>query len=165
MTMSDELARLQHLHQTGALSDDEFARAKDAVLQGQRVTANPLTRAPFAETSSAATAEQTRQWAMFLHLSVLAGCVVPGAGLILPIVIWQVKKAELPGIDVHGRIVANWILSSVIYAVICIPLFFVIIGIFLLIALGILGIVFPVIGGIKASNGEVWKYPLSIPFF
>ena len=30
-------------------------------------------------------------------------------------------------------------------------------------ALAVLGIVFPIIGGIKANNGEVWKYPLSIP--
>ena len=27
------------------------------------------------------------------------------------------------------------------------------------------GIVFMVIGGIKANTGEVWKYPLAIPFF
>jgi uncharacterized Tic20 family protein len=33
------------------------------------------------------------------------------------------------------------------------------------VALVIIGIVFPIIGGIKANNGEVWKYPLSIPFF
>src|SRR5207248_4635078 len=47
--------------------------------------------------------QQTRQWALFLHLSILAGFVVPFAGLIVPIVIWQLKKAELPGIDVHGK--------------------------------------------------------------
>jgi uncharacterized protein len=28
----------------------------------------------------------------------------------------------------------------------------------------LLGIIFPVIGGIKANDGIVWKYPLSIPF-
>ena len=26
-------------------------------------------------------------------------------------------------------------------------------------------IIFPIIGGIKANNGELWKYPLSIQFF
>jgi phage shock protein PspC (stress-responsive transcriptional regulator) len=34
MSMSDELARLAELHQRGALSDDEFARAKARVLNG-----------------------------------------------------------------------------------------------------------------------------------
>ncbi len=30
--------------------------------------------------------------------------------------------------------------------------------------LGVLAVVFPIIAGIKANNGEVWKYPLSINF-
>jgi uncharacterized Tic20 family protein len=76
-----------------------------------------------------------------------------------------VKKDELPGIDVHGKNVANWILSKIIYAVISLILVLAIIGIPLLIALGVISIIFPIIGAIKANNGEVWKYPLSIPFF
>ena len=108
---------------------------------------------------------ETRQWGMILHLSIFAGYVVPLAGLVAPIVIWQVKKDDLPGIDVHGKIVVNWILSSVIYGLICFVLVFVIIGIPLLVALGVCSIVFPIIGGIKANNGEVWAYPLSITFF
>jgi len=44
-------------------------------------------------------------------------------------------------------------------------LFVVLIGIPLLIALAILAIVFPIVAAIKANNGQVWKYPLSIPFF
>lgn len=34
MTMSDELAKLQDLHQRGALTDEEFARAKARVMDG-----------------------------------------------------------------------------------------------------------------------------------
>lgn len=34
MTMSDELERLRSLHERGALSDDEYARAKARVLEG-----------------------------------------------------------------------------------------------------------------------------------
>jgi uncharacterized Tic20 family protein len=165
MALADELEKLQRMHQTGALSDDEFARAKAALLEGGQVTATPPARAQWTETAPASVEQQTRQWAMFLHLSLLAGCLVPVAGLVLPIVLWQVKKAELPGIDPHGRAVVNWLLSAIIYGLICVPLIFVIIGIPLLIALAVLGIVFPIIGGIKASNGELWKYPLSIPFF
>lgn len=40
-----------------------------------------------------------------------------------------------------------------------------VVGKFVLLAVAILGIVFPIMGGIKASNGELWKYPMSIPFF
>ena len=108
--------------------------------------------------------KDTKLWAMILHLSVFAGYVVPLAGLIAPIVIWQVKKKDLPQIDAHGKIVVNFIISMVIYAVVSTVLLLVGVGLFLLIALGIIGVVFPIIGGIKANNGEVWKYPLSISF-
>jgi uncharacterized Tic20 family protein len=40
-----------------------------------------------------------------------------------------------------------------------------IIGIPLLVAVAVLSIVFPIVAAIKASNGEVWKYPLTIRFF
>jgi hypothetical protein len=107
--------------------------------------------------------QQTRQWAMLLHLSQLAGYViVPLAGLIVPILIWQMKKADLPGIDEHGKIVTNWIISEILY---CIVLAVTFVGVFLVPVVILIGIIFPIIGGIKANNGEVWKYPLSIPFF
>ena len=90
--------------------------------------------------------------------------MVPFAGLVLPIVIWQLKKAELPGIDVHGKNALNWILSKLIYMTVCVLLVFAVIGIPLLIALGVVAVIFPIIAAIKASNGEVWKYPLAITF-
>jgi phage shock protein PspC (stress-responsive transcriptional regulator) len=34
MSVSEELKRLHELHQAGALSDEEFARAKEKLLQG-----------------------------------------------------------------------------------------------------------------------------------
>ncbi|HPA19705.1 MAG TPA: DUF4870 domain-containing protein [Verrucomicrobiae bacterium] len=107
---------------------------------------------------------QTRQWAMFLHLSLLAGFLIPLAGLVAPIIIWQLKKAELPEIDAHGKMVANWIISSLIYCAAGIALTFVLIGIPILAILGVIAVIFPIVGGIKANNGELWKYPLTIPF-
>jgi uncharacterized Tic20 family protein len=41
---------------------------------------------------------------------------------------------------------------------------FVLIGFPLLFAVLILSIVFPIIGAVKAANGELWPYPLSIAF-
>ncbi|MDO9215123.1 MAG: DUF4870 domain-containing protein [Methylococcales bacterium] len=106
--------------------------------------------------------QQARQWAMFLHLSQLAGYVIPLFGLIAPIVIWQTKKDEYPILDEHGKAVVNWIISELIYGVICSILLFVVIGFPLLLILGILAVVFPIIGGIKANNGELWHYPMTI---
>lgn len=106
--------------------------------------------------------KEFRQWAMFLHLSMLLGFVVPLAGLIAPIVIWQVKKNEMPAIDEHGKNATNWIISALIYSILSTILVFVLVGVFLLIALGILSIIFPIIAGVKANNGKTWQYPLTI---
>jgi len=105
------------------------------------------------------------QWALFLHLSQFAGYIVPFAGWIAPILIWQLKKTEMPALDAHGKVVANWIISEIIYFAVGFLLVFVVVGIPLLIVLFVLGIIFPIIGAIKAGDGIVWKYPLSISFF
>lgn len=116
------------------------------------------------DSSSAQLEQQARQWAMFLHLSQLTNILLPLAGVVAPIVIWQIKKAELPSIDEHGKNVTNWIISELIYLVVCFILTFVLIGALGFIVLAILSVLFPIIGGIKANNGEVWKYPLTIQF-
>lgn len=105
-----------------------------------------------------------RQWNMILHFSLLAGFVAPMAGFVAPILIWQLKKEELPEIDAHGKIVVNWLISSMIYGAVSFALCFILIGIPMLIILGILCVAFPIIGGIKANDGILWKYPLSITF-
>ena len=65
----------------------------------------------------------------------------------------------------HGKIVVNWIISEILYGVLCVLLLIVVVGLPLLIALLVIAVVFPIVGGIKANNGEVWKYPMSITFF
>ena len=103
--------------------------------------------------------QQTRQWAMFIHFSILAGWAIPLAGLIVPILLWQIKKDELPGIVPHAHVVLNWIVTSLVYALICFILTFVLIGILGFIALGIVTIIFSIVGGLKANEGKVWEYP------
>ena len=108
--------------------------------------------------------EQSRQWAMFLHLSQLANFVIPLAGVIAPIIMWQTKKDVFADIDAHGKVVVNWLISSFIYSIGFAILSIILIGIPLLIALGVLAVGFPIYGAIKANDGEVWSYPLSIKF-
>jgi len=117
------------------------------------------------EPGAASNDSETRNWAMALHLSLLSGLIVPLAGLLVPVVIYVLKKDSLPGLVPHGHVVFNWIISALIYAVISLILVVVGIGVLLLAALAILSIIFPIIGGVKATEGEVWSYPLSIRIF
>ncbi|MEM6787537.1 MAG: DUF4870 domain-containing protein [Myxococcota bacterium] len=107
---------------------------------------------------------KAREFATFIHLSQLAGFFFPFLGLILPIILWQTKKDELPGIDAHGKAVTNWIISEIIYGVVCVILTLVIVGAFLLMALALASIAFSIIGAVKANKGELWHYPLTIKF-
>ena len=107
---------------------------------------------------------EARLWGMLLHFSFFAGCAVPILGLIVPILIWQIKKETLPLIDEHGRNLMNWLISAFIYAIACGLLSIIVIGIPLLIALALLSIIFPIVAGIKANQGVVWKYPFSNQF-
>ena len=117
----------------------------------------------FQPPSSLQTPEQ-RQMGMWLHLSQLANVILFPVGIIVPIVLWQTQKDKIPGLDAHGKMVDNWMISSVIYAVVSVVLMFVLIGFLTILAVGIMGIVFPIIGGMKANNGELWEYPLTIKF-
>ena len=105
-----------------------------------------------------------RQMGLFLHLSQLANVFLFPVGIILPIVLWQTQKEKMPALDAHGKMVVNWMISSTIYAAVSIVLCLVLVGFVLLLALALIGIIFPIIGGIKANNGELWQYPLAIRF-
>ena len=107
---------------------------------------------------------EIRQWCMFMHLSQFAGYAVPFAGLIAPLVMWQMKKDEASEIDRHGREIMNALISFFIYSIVSAILIFVIVGIPMLIALFIASIAFPIIAAIKANEGTFWPYPLVIRF-
>ena len=102
---------------------------------------------------------------MLMHLSQLTNGIVPGAGIALPIIMWATQKDEFSVIDQHGKIIFNWLLSSLIYSLVSGILVLILIGILGLIAVSICSLVFAIIGGVKANDGEVWEYPLCIHFF
>ncbi len=107
---------------------------------------------------------EEKQMGMFLHLSRLLDAFVFPIGAVVTVVLWQTQKDKMPALDAHGKMVTNWLISSLIYGVVSIVLMFVLIGFLTAFALWIMMIVFPIIGGIKANNGELCEYPLTIKF-
>ena len=114
--------------------------------------------------STALVTPDQRQMGLFLHLSQLANVILFPVGIILPIILWQTQKEKIPALDAHGKMVVNWMISCTIYAIASFVLMIVLVGFLTIFAVGIMGIVFPIIGGIKANNGELWDYPLTIKF-
>ncbi len=102
---------------------------------------------------------------MLLHLSQLLVFTLPGLGIAAPILLWAINKDKNAMVDQHGKNAMNWLLSALIYCVAGTVLSVVGVGVLVLLALLVLMVVFPIMGGVKANNGILWKYPLSIPFF
>ena len=158
MSLVDEIQRLDDLRRDDVLTEEEFARAKEKLLRqdGQSGLGKSI-QGSFEEPDE-------RTWGLFIHLSQFLGYAIPVLGWIVPIVIWQVMKDKSEIMDAHGINITNWLISEFIYLVAFALLSTVIIGIPFLIAAMIAGIVFPILGALKAQNLEVWGYPLTIRF-
>lgn len=115
-----------------------------------------------------ATESQARTWNMLCHLSALAGFIIPFGNILGPLLIWQIKKNEIPSTDVHGKAALNFQITVLILvfagAFAAIVLSFIGIGILLfpvVFLIGLCGLIFAIIAGIKANNGQDYKYPYS----
>ena len=104
-------------------------------------------------------------YCMLMHLSQFAGIIIPFGGIALPIVMWVTNKDKSPTVDQHGKNILNWMISFYIYTSISIILILLLVGIFTLIALCFMTVIFAIIGAVKANNKEFYTYPLSISFF
>lgn len=153
MNLAGEFQKLNDLKQSGALSEQEYQRAKEILLATEKPVNLPSAML------------DANTWGVFIHLSQFMTYLLPLGGIIVPLVLWQIKKDQSEIIDRHGKIVMNWILTELILAILCGLLFFVLIGIPLLFVVIAMGIIFPIIGAVKASTGEIWPYPFSIRFF
>ena len=105
-----------------------------------------------------------RMWGMFCHLSALAGYIIPFGSIIGPLIIWSIKKDEIPFVNEQGKEALNFQISMLIYKLASIVLWLVFIGILMFAALVIFNIIMVVIASIKANNGESFQYPLTIKF-
>ena len=115
-----------------------------------------------------ATADE-RNWGMLAHLSSLIAIWLGGLGFLGPLLVWQLKKNEYPSVEIHGKAALNFQITVTIALVVTSAAmfigFFFCIGWLLLpvvILIGLAGTVFAIIAGIKASNGEDYKYPWSL---
>ena len=115
--------------------------------------------------SGPVTSSNTRTWLVLCHASALLGLFFHFLGHIFgPLIVWMVKRPESPEIDAHGKESLKFQLSMLIYDVVAFILCFVLIGIPILVLLWILNTVFVIIASIKASEGELYRYPFTIRF-
>ena len=98
---------------------------------------------------------------MFAHLSALSGFVIPFGNLIGPLIVWQVKKED-PFVDAQGKEALNFQITVSIAAIVAAILTIIIIGIFLLPVIAIGSLVLVIIAGLRANDGEDYRYPFAL---
>ena len=114
---------------------------------------------------SPASSADERQWVMLTHLSGLAMYLFPFGNILAPLIIWSVKKEEMPAVDQAGKAALNFQISISIYLIVGTLLSFILIGLPLLFGAIILHIVGIVQAAIKTNHDEPYRYPLSMTFF
>lgn len=109
----------------------------------------------------AATVGPNRSWEVGCHLAGFSG-FISGIGWILgPLVVWLLKKDEFPSVDAHGKEELNFQISILIYYIGLFLAGFVTCGVtwFAMAGLGIVHLVLMVIAVVKASDGQLFRYP------
>jgi len=133
----------------------------------------PPTAAPPTEPTPVTGASQSffeneKNMAMSCHLSALIGGVVlsftglPIGNIIAPLILWLIKKDLMPLVNEHGKEVLNFQITVSIAIAACLVLFFLIFPLFLIPIIGIAALVLTIIGTIRASEGKLYRYPLTL---
>ena len=106
-----------------------------------------------------------RTWAIFCHLSAFVAFIgVPFGNILGPLVIWLIKKNEMPIVDQEGKAALNFQISMTIYTLVALVLCLVAIGFLLIVPIILANVILVVIASVKTSNGEKFQYPCTIQF-
>jgi uncharacterized Tic20 family protein len=102
-----------------------------------------------------------RTWGALAHVS--AFCTLIGIPSVIgPLIVWVIKKDQSSFVADQAKEAMNFHLTMLIGIVVSIPFVFCGIGIFTGLAIVLLSLVLNVVAAVKASNGELYRYPLTI---
>jgi len=88
--------------------------------------------------------------------------IVPGIGILGPLVIYLVKKDESEFVAANAKESLNFQITMVLAYIISAILILVIIGAFLFWILGIMNVVLVIVATIKASENRIYRYPFNM---
>ena len=117
---------------------------------------------PVPPSQAIAISSADRLWSVFCHLSYFFGLAL--ISFIFPLVVYLVTRGDSPYITHHAKEALNFHLSLLVYGLVCVPLCLIFIGIPLLIALAIVGLVCSIVAAVKATQGVYYEYPVTIRF-
>ena len=104
--------------------------------------------------------KEERQLAMLCHLSAMLLYVTAIGGFIVPLVIWLLKRDEMPFVNDQGRETLNFQITVMIALVAAGILMLVLIGFVLVPLVLLFHFVLTIVAAIKTSEGITYRYPL-----
>jgi uncharacterized protein len=131
---------------------------------GQPPAQNPQGQhPPYApQPGSGALTSEERTWGGAAHWGALIAGLIGGLSFLGPLIVMLVKGNDSPWIRRQSVESLNFQISILIYAIVSAVLILVLVGLILLPIVGIFWLVFTIIGSVKASAGEDYRYPLTI---
>ena len=115
-------------------------------------------------TLAGAVGQEVRNTAVAAHLSTFAGLVVPFGSVIGPLAVWLTRRHGDPFIDQAGREALNFGISIAIYGAVVLAAALMLIGIPFLIVGVVAWVVLASLAAVKASQGQIYRYPLTLRF-
>jgi uncharacterized protein len=106
--------------------------------------------------------------AMFCHLAGIAGWILllptglPGGNILGPLILWLLKKDTMPMVNEHGKEALNFQITVTAAILGCMALFFLVLPLALIPIIWLAGLVLSVLATVKASNGVLYRYPLTL---
>lgn len=83
-------------------------------------------------------------------------------GFIGPLIIWLIKKNDSPFINDQGKEVLNFQITAIIAYFVAFLSIFILIGIVLVPAVIICYLVFLILGAVKVSKGQAYRFPFAL---
>ena len=108
--------------------------------------------------------KEERTWGMLCHLVVFTGYLIPLAWIIGPLIVWMIKRDEMPFVDDQGKESLNFQITIMLAMIASGLLMFILVGFVLIFVVVIFQFIVVIIASIKANEGVYYRYPLSIRF-
>ncbi len=119
-----------------------------------------------------------RNWAPWVHISALASFVVPLGNILGPLVCWLITKERSAFLNDQGKQALNFQIAvtiaagilfvigmvSMVLFILVVPFLIAILAFIAMSVVILVGLIFAVVGGIQASRGVWYRYPVSFQF-
>jgi len=125
---------------------------------------DPSAPAGSPEASPTTPSKEERTWALAAHLGATVGSFVSGGMLafVVPLVIYLAKKEESEFVADQAKESLNFRITLFIGYLIGIVLTFFVVGLCLIAVVWLVDLIFGIIAGLKAYEGERYRYPFAI---